>query len=327
MPKLPIILFKDTGWFGNQLITHLYVLALAAKTKTPFVNLTLWQYRRYPVGGRLWVYRPWSGEAPALDDPGAESPPGLLRNWLRTRNGSLGRLYRRLYVHDNEDFFTLRVIVERFLASLLRKAFGSKPIRDALSRWYRIQEYRLDDHEFALALPHTLPESATPSRALTIEMEPLIKPYLRIRSVFVEDGLHAVRSSNTNPAMPVMGVHVRRGNYQIYRGGRWWFPDEVYADTTRCLAATFFDGFCRVILVSQAPVESLKKLIPNSEVMTRGLIQDFCTLGACDLIVGPPSTFSGMASYLFNKPLYHIHTPECSQLRPDELRPWQPQWY
>lgn len=325
--RLPIIVFDDTGAFGNRVVTHIYALALAAKTETPLINLCLWRYRRYLMGGRIWVFRPWSNEHGLLCHDLEPPRQVLLRRWFRTRPGRLGGLYRRLFVHDNEDFFTLRDIAERALGLLLRKALAHPSIRNTIRRWYRIQEYYLDDHKFVLALPPTVPDSIHPSRILAAEMDRFVKPYVRIRPTYAKAGLDAVRSTSSNNGKPVVGAHVRRGDYRVYRGGRWWFSDTVYADAIHRLSRLFFGRPCRVVLVSQDPLDNLRTLIPDSTVVAGSLIEDFCALGACDLIIAPPSTYSGLASYLFDKPLYQIGESNLGEVNRDTIKPWQPRWY
>lgn len=326
--QLPIIVFDDTGAFGNRVVTHIYALALAAKARVPLVNFCLWRYRRYLVGGQLWVYHPWSGEASALlDNQVVSSPPGPLRNWLATRSGKIGRRYRRWFVHDGQDFCTPRVIVERVLGLLLRRVLARPWVRKCLRPWYTVREYCLNDHKFVLALPQGVPSALAPSRDLTTQMDHLVKPYVMIRSAYVQEGRNIVHSVHPNGSSPLVGVHVRRGDYQVYRGGRWWFSDDVYVKATQFVATVFYNRPCRVILVSQEPAASLQTLIPNSKVVTGDLIQDFCALGACDLIIGPPSTFSGLASYLFETPIYQIDQTTDPPTTDQTLSFWIPQWY
>ena len=51
-------------------------------------------------------------------------------------------------------------------------------------------------------------------------------------------------------------------------------------------------------------------------------MDDFNSLGQNSLIIGPPSTFSGMAAFIYNKPIWHFSAGDDI-----EIKKWLPTYY
>ena len=105
----------------------------------------------------------------------------------------------------------------------------------------------------------------------------------------------------------VIGVHIRRGDYSTWKGGKCFFSIERYADWMRQLAEQF-------------PGRKVSFLICSDETRTErefcGLsvgfgpdspVGDLYALAKCDYIFGPISTYSQWASFYGDKPLFHLH--------------------
>ena len=115
-----------------------------------------------------------------------------------------------------------------------------------------------------------------------------------------------------------LGVHIRRGDYQTFCNGRYYYTDDEYISMIKafCLAhdepvtvylctndtqldrdyySRELSGICRVapMLVGR-----------NNEAL------DLCLLSECDHIVGPPSTFSLVAAMYHDCPLLWMHTAD-----------------
>ena len=98
----------------------------------------------------------------------------------------------------------------------------------------------------------------------------------------------------------VIGIHVRRGDYDKFCDGRYFFDDAVYLRmAAEAIRAGSFDpkqtvvtGFSNESLVWPAECGGARV------VTEQGMWwEDFLCLSMCDLIIGPPSTFSGAASF------------------------------
>ncbi len=103
---------------------------------------------------------------------------------------------------------------------------------------------------------------------------------------------------------PVFGIHVRRGDYEQFEGGRYFYPIDRYVELMRSIAERMPTAF---IVCSD---EKIDRNIFGDMDVTFGPgspVGDLYTLGHCDRILGPPSTFSHWASYYGDKPLHFIY--------------------
>lgn len=101
----------------------------------------------------------------------------------------------------------------------------------------------------------------------------------------------------------VVGLHVRRGDYRGWKGGRYCYSDVEYLHFMRRFENVSGQRVS-FVMVSNEPVnlnyfrsEGLN-VVDASGTAT----EDVVTLSECDYIMGPPSTFSWWAAYYGNKP-------------------------
>jgi len=109
----------------------------------------------------------------------------------------------------------------------------------------------------------------------------------------------------------IIGLHIRRGDYINFEGGKYYYDNKSYIDISEKLIRLFMGINKKVAFVICSNEKQLGfgndfhshhyAKYNNSE------IEDLCMLSLCDYIVGPPSTFSGWASFIGNVPLYHIY--------------------
>jgi hypothetical protein len=101
----------------------------------------------------------------------------------------------------------------------------------------------------------------------------------------------------------VIGVHIRQGDYRDWKSGIHYFETQQYAHWMR-EGSLLFPGKRVVFLVCASdPVEA--SCFRGLEVVMGpgSVIGDLDALSLCDLIMGPPSTFSTWASYAGRVPL------------------------
>ena len=99
----------------------------------------------------------------------------------------------------------------------------------------------------------------------------------------------------------VVGVHVRRGDYSLWRGGRYFFGDDVYLEHVRRIGATSATRF--VIFSSHDhPFSGSEEIIVSENHWS----VDHWLMANCDYLIGPPSTFTMWASYLGGTEYYQI---------------------
>lgn len=110
----------------------------------------------------------------------------------------------------------------------------------------------------------------------------------------------------------VVGVHIRRGDYQIAAGGVHFHPISEYAELMRKVETLFAESICFLVCSDEKLV--LSDFPGLSVVLGPGdAVLDMYSLADCDYIVGVPSTFSGWASFYGQTPLYFIYDMQRAQ--------------
>ena len=104
----------------------------------------------------------------------------------------------------------------------------------------------------------------------------------------------------------VVGVHIRQGDYGIWRGGKYLFPIARYAAWMHELAGQFPGAKVSFLITSNEPRSASE--FPGLLVgFSSGVpVEDIHALAECDYVLGPVSSFSQWASFYGNKPLFHL---------------------
>ena len=110
----------------------------------------------------------------------------------------------------------------------------------------------------------------------------------------------------------VVGVHMRRGDYQRFKGGRYYYSDAIYESSMRSIEK----------LIAATGMRTKFILFSNEEFsMTPGVgidytcskndwLTDHFLMSQCNFLVGPPSTFTLWASFMGKVPYHHILEPD-----------------
>jgi Glycosyl transferase family 11 len=110
----------------------------------------------------------------------------------------------------------------------------------------------------------------------------------------------------------IIGVHVRRGDYADYQGGKWFFGNAVYEDKMLSIKQLEMFKHKKLLFVicsnESVSISSSSAISVVSE--PRNFMEDLHLLSLCDYIVGVPSTFSMWASFYGQRPLLQIRDSE-----------------
>ncbi|MBP1687533.1 MAG: hypothetical protein H6Q33_3676 [Deltaproteobacteria bacterium] len=140
-----------------------------------------------------------------------------------------------------------------------------------------------------------------------------------IRSYFTPWEHHLVRArAIVSPARErqrfLVGVHVRRGDYNRFKGGRFFYSYLQYRRVMESVQAAFPAERVSFLVCSDAPVPpgafaGFDVLYGNGHEL-----EDLYALAACDRLIGPPSTYSMWASFYGGVPRYEIVDPAAQRL-------------
>ncbi len=107
----------------------------------------------------------------------------------------------------------------------------------------------------------------------------------------------------------VIGVHIRRGDYKFFAGGKHFYSLEEYQEVMENVVGLFpGQKICFLICSNEqhvlADFKGLNCIFgPNHQ------LEDMYCLAKCNYIVGPPSTYTMWASYYGQVKLYMINDP------------------
>ena len=112
-----------------------------------------------------------------------------------------------------------------------------------------------------------------------------------------------------------LGVHIRRGDYAVWKNGIYYYSDEKYAQLIGQFSALMPQKIIDVFLSTNDPSvssDAFSQLVSNPLVRIHLLqgnaVEDLYMLSECDYIIGPPSTYSLVASMYRDVPLCRMDT-------------------
>ena len=123
--------------------------------------------------------------------------------------------------------------------------------------------------------------------------------------------------SQASPVSIRLGVHIRRGDYATFQGGRFLYSDEQYVAVIRQFCALHREATVAVYICTNDPkldkAYYLKSLADCHVVFPAGNpAEDLCLLSHCHYLIGAPSTFTLVAAMYHDTPLYWIENPKAA---------------
>lgn len=122
----------------------------------------------------------------------------------------------------------------------------------------------------------------------------------------------------------VVGVHIRRGDYETWCNGRCFFPVAHYATWMRELAEQFPARKVAFFVCSNEPMTPRDFAGLPVGLGAGSAVGDLYALAQCDYVLGPMSTFSQWAAFYGNKPLLQLYNQtdrvELARFRPPDFK-------
>lgn len=286
--ELDVIVVADrAGQLGNRLVLFAHLVAVAEETGTRVVDQSFSHYRSYFPAlseGRVPTYPPSSKR------PLGRASSAVLLFAARV----VASAVVRLHLPANRLVTVLRISENE------RADLADPDIRRRLagSRFVLLQGWLFRDAEALERYADLVRRIFTPVPAIARVADQAVK---RVRG---EGGV-------------VVGVHVRQGDYRVHLGGRFYYPTEAYVRVMERLRDAL-DGEVRFLITTDSEQDwDAFSHLPHERAKGSS-VEDLYTLSACDLIVGPPSSFTLWASFYGRAPLAMITDPEGS-LGPDDF--------
>ena len=124
--------------------------------------------------------------------------------------------------------------------------------------------------------------------------------------------INRMNTLRTTSGTIVVGVHIRRGDYANYNRGKYFYSTEIYRRKMQELTASLGrdeEKAIRFLICSDERIDLIDFGGMDVTVSASSPVVDLYSLAKCDLIIGPPSSFSMWASFYGKVPVAHINDP------------------
>ena len=154
----------------------------------------------------------------------------------------------------------------------------------------------------------------------------LVKHYAAIRRFFepipeLRNNVDAFIDKARRDCDVLIGVHIRHGDYLQFLDGKYFYDTVEYARLMEKMEGLFAGKRVRFLVCSNVP-QSKGEFANLSHIFGTGHpIEDMYAFARCDFLCGPPSTFTGWASFYGNVPLYYVESPSQDFTLENFVRP------
>lgn len=106
----------------------------------------------------------------------------------------------------------------------------------------------------------------------------------------------------------LVGVHIRRTDYKEWQGGRLYFSTSQYREwMQQCVQASPKPVHFIICSDERFDEAAFSEGFEHVTFSHENVVTDMAVLSLCDYIIGPPSTFSGFASFLGKTPKFSLN--------------------
>jgi hypothetical protein len=107
-----------------------------------------------------------------------------------------------------------------------------------------------------------------------------------------------------------LGVHIRKGDYDGWHNGNYFFTDDEYVSLISSFINLHPDKSIRVFVATNDKAINdgyyKEKLNVPVHFLKGNAGEDLCALSSCNYLIGPPSTYSLVAAFYQDLPLYWV---------------------
>lgn len=122
-----------------------------------------------------------------------------------------------------------------------------------------------------------------------------------------------------NKGTIIVGVHLRKKDYKTFLGGKYYFSDEDYVNFMHQIK-NLHEGkhVCFYLATNEKLSADYRKSFDIVDTLVPTVSGDLYALSQCDLILGPPSTFSRWASFVGKVPMCILYNRD-TRLEKDDF--------
>jgi hypothetical protein len=317
-----VIFTHGGGRFGNQLIQFGHLIAMAEEQKDlRLINYSFWPYADFCAGTR--------GNPLCFYSPNGQKPPAFGNTLARCIEGVISRCPGRI---QSSVRFRLPKLAHKYLPSksvdlhdtwggVEVTAFGGlRSVHPPRPDWRTADTFNLGSPALLARLRRhgsvllagwpvrdwtAFDRHADTVRAFLAPAE----PFQEIAQAFVRELRRTYKT--------LVGVLIRQQDYRILEGGRYFFSSSQYREWMSQAARAFGPDSCLVVSTDEVQprqlLDGLNAAWCTGAVCGHGhFVESMAELSLCDVILSPPSTFSGWAAFLGKVP--HIPLTHSDQV-------------
>ena len=281
-----IVIAKRCGRLANRMVLFANIAAWAEEHSLRVTNYTFQGFAHFFIG---------TNGTMDCSFPAAGKPAGRLTKLIKHRLNAIRLQYQLTYLFSK----ILRRIkfLRIFYPIISDNGFKStKSLTDLDVSHYLKARNRVFLSGWRFRDPRLLVKHAVK-----------IKRFFSPVSEYQEQVSRLVKDARKNCEI-LVGLHIRRGDYEKWKSGKYFYSLEEYVEITQRLIALYPQRNVGFLICSNQTVErsSFKNLKVHISICSP--IVDLYALSECDLLIGPPSTFTQWASFYGNTPLKHVHS-------------------
>lgn len=275
-----LIITRNYGQLGNRLLLSAHLIAAAREYGVTLANPSFAQYAAlFPsTVNDLWC------RYPRREISDQQRPSESLRTWL----------YRPIYLGAK----TLSILrLNHFPAHVIR--IGHDGYCDLASESFA---------QMARSRRHTLLSGwQFRSKKLLDKHADAVRDHYQLFPENASNVDRVVQRARQNGSM-VVGVHIRQGDYKTWQNGRYFYTMDQYREAMNRIAEQV--GHKRVAFLVCSNVRLRKEDFAGLKVHfgSGHILEDMYAFAKTDWLIGPPSTYTGWASFYGDVPLTYMET-------------------
>ncbi len=282
-----IIFSHKNGQLGNRLFAFAHLIANSAARNHKVVNLAFDEYAKYFATTNQDTLCRY----PAIKSTIASN---RVRNILFTFNRIVLKLLR---VTSFKRSFAHEIIV----ADLPEYQFNSGKYQQLDTPFF---QDLISRKPFAFLFGRFFRDFKNFSK-----YQDIIRDYFRL-TFEIEQNVQRFLEKAKKGVDMLVGVHIRRGDYQQFANGKYFFSPAAYRDKMSELTRNETSKKIRFVICSNEPINAAVFSQLDCLAGPGHLVEDMYVFAGCDFIFGPPSTYTRWASFYGNVPLLQLDTLE-----------------
>jgi len=275
-----LIIARNYGQLGNRLLLSAHLIAAAREYGVTLVNPSFAQYAElFPsTVNDLWC------RYPRREISDEQKPSESLRNWV----------YRPIYLGAK----TCSILgLRHFPAHVIR--IGHHGSCDLASESFA---------KMARSRRHTLLSGwQFRSQQLLDKHANAVRDYYQLFPENASNVDRVVQRARQHGGM-LVGVHIRQGDYKTWQNGRYYYTTDQYREAMNRIAEQV--GHRQVAFLVCSNMQLRKEDFAGLEVHfgSGHILEDMYAFANTDWLIGPPSTYTGWASFYGSVPLTYMET-------------------